>query len=144
MEPQYENMEEVQEPDPGIIVIFGTKTDIHAGLGQQYTSSLTGVPPQGATPDISKQVFIDWLDGIATSEAADRCIVRDFQGHKQDELYHKMTLSEHFTILQVLSALNMWGISYSSQGIQIGKLFMLAPYGGGSMSIIHLCVGPFT
>lgn len=65
------------ESNTGLIVVSGTPTDIHNGLSQQLVGTLRGVPSPATTPDVSKTVFVDWLDGIATSggalEAHGRC-----------------------------------------------------------------------
>lgn len=44
-------------------------------------------------------------------------------------------LSEHYTFLQVLGVLNMWGTSCFSQGMHMGKLLTFVPSGRGSMFV---------
>lgn len=133
------------EEDPGIIIQFAPKANIHRLLSLPTIANIPGLV-QGINEDDSFRIFVGWLNSIVTKHAGPAAAVRTLDDRPVAGLYHNLITVQHSRIEADLSQLVGLTADIVANGVgthSAGQYFAIECSGTGSCSIVHKKLGPF-
>lgn len=158
---------EVDEGDPGIIIILEDDDAIHRCL-----QLLPGIPPlnvgypvsdpvagrqkmfifiawhvaiyAGTNAAASRAAFTTWLDAVML-HICPNCIVQDVRNNRQEGWFQMLKLDQFISATSFMSGLDHWANACRTAvpPASAGKLYHIAGAGKGSLTMKHHFAGPF-
>ena len=137
-------IEEEQNDDPGIIIVYNDAIVIHQVLQLPSVANIRPVLQPGANAAQSKLNLIHWMDDLVILSAkGDHCLVYTASGVKETGLYQQLGQAEHLEVHGKLSALRQLRTECDTNGISAGRYYTVCPAGEGRLTIINIENGPF-
>ena len=133
------------EEDPGIIIQFAPKANIHRLLSLPAIANIPGLI-QGINEDDSFRIFLAWLNSIVTKHAGPGAAVLALDGRPVPGLYHNIIQDQHSKIEGDISKAVELTADIVAHGVAThsgDRYFSIEGSGTGSCSIIHKKWGPF-
>ena len=133
------------EEDPGIVIQFAPKANIHRLLSLPAITNIPGLM-QGINEDDSFRIILAWLNAIVTKHAGPAAAVCTLDGRPVPGFYHNMKKEQHSKIEGEISDLVQLTADIVSHGIAThsgGHYFSIEGSGNGCVSIVHKKWGPF-
>ena len=158
-------IEEDTDGDPGIVFVFESDLAIHncmllpsvatvAGVWGEQRVALTSPQPgrrkkildlcnvclhvlSGATPAVSKQNFLQWLDSTIQGLTKHNTLVYA-GGQREWGFYHHMILGEFLDITSILGlAFQQWGNDCTANGLSCGRVYFVGGSGIGKLTFAY-------
>lgn len=133
------------EEDPGIIVKFAPKANIHRLLSLPAIANIPDLV-QGINEDDSFRIFVGWLNSIVTKHAGPAAVVRTLDDWPVAGLYHNLIKAQHSHIEADQSWLVWLTVDIVANSVgthSAGQYFAIECSGTGSCTIVHKKLGPF-